>query len=109
MSFTLTISVEVILENGTSTVFVGANGSGKSRLAIHIEDHFGKSAHRISAHRALTLNPDVPKVKEEQALVNRKSMHASVRSPMKFWGWRISPKPWIQSYGDIACVESTAF
>lgn len=73
MPFTLTIpasenQLQVILEKGTSTVFVGANGSGKSRLAIHIEDQIGESAHRISAHRALTLNPGVPKISERRAL-----------------------------------------
>ncbi len=73
MTFTLAIPTSdapfnITLENGTSTVFVGANGSGKSRLAIHIENTIGESAHRISAHRALTLNPDVPKISEAQAL-----------------------------------------
>jgi AAA domain, putative AbiEii toxin, Type IV TA system/Protein of unknown function (DUF4435) len=81
MSFNLNIpasdqSFNITLENGTSTVFVGANGSGKSRLAIHIENQIGESAHRISAHRALTLNPNVPKISEKHALNGLKFGHA---------------------------------
>jgi energy-coupling factor transporter ATP-binding protein EcfA2 len=60
--------VEITIEQGTSVVFVGANGGGKTRLAVHIETEIGEHVHRISAHRALALNPGVPKIKESQAL-----------------------------------------
>lgn len=60
--------VEITIEQGTSAVFVGANGSGKTRLAVHIETAVGERVHRISAHRALALNPGVPKIKESEAL-----------------------------------------
>ena len=53
---------------GSTTTFCGANGSGKTRLAVHIEQQLELVAHRISAHRALTLNPSVPKISERQAL-----------------------------------------
>lgn len=53
---------------GSSLVFVGANGSGKTRLATFIENTLKLNAHRISAHRALTLNPAVPKISENRAL-----------------------------------------
>jgi ABC-type cobalamin/Fe3+-siderophores transport system ATPase subunit len=60
--------LEVHVPPGTSAVFVGANGGGKTRLAVRIENTFALNAHRISAHRALTLNPAVPKISEAQAL-----------------------------------------
>lgn len=60
----LTIGIDF----GGAVIFVGANGSGKSRLAINIEESLGEQAHRISAHRALNLNPDVPKISEDKAL-----------------------------------------
>jgi energy-coupling factor transporter ATP-binding protein EcfA2 len=60
--------VEITIEQGTSVVFVGANGGGKTRLAVHIETAIGEHVHRISAHRALALNPGVPKIKESLAL-----------------------------------------
>ena len=58
----------ISIEPGSSAVFVGANGGGKSRLAVLIEANLALNAHRISAHRALTLNPDVAKISERAAL-----------------------------------------
>jgi energy-coupling factor transporter ATP-binding protein EcfA2 len=61
--------IDFKVEPGTSLLFVGANGGGKTRLAVKIEDDLGDKTHRISAHRALTLNPSVPKVSERVALL----------------------------------------
>jgi ABC-type branched-subunit amino acid transport system ATPase component len=58
----------VKLEPGAGAVFVGANGAGKTRLAVEIEKSLGEKAHRIGAHRALALNPEVPKISEEAAM-----------------------------------------
>jgi energy-coupling factor transporter ATP-binding protein EcfA2 len=58
----------IAIEVGSSVIFVGANGSGKTRLAVHIEEAVGERAHRISAHRALNLNPAVPKIRGAEAL-----------------------------------------
>jgi energy-coupling factor transporter ATP-binding protein EcfA2 len=49
--------MSITAEQGSSIMFVGANGGGKTRLAVHIENLLGQNAHRISAHRALALNP----------------------------------------------------
>lgn len=59
--------LEVSVEPGSSVIFVGANGGGKTRLAVRIEETLGLNAHRISAHRALKLNPGVPKISEAAA------------------------------------------
>jgi ABC-type cobalamin/Fe3+-siderophores transport system ATPase subunit/D-ribose pyranose/furanose isomerase RbsD len=61
--------LNIELEPGSSVIFVGANGGGKTRLAVAIEESLGESAHRISAHRALALNPGVAKVSERLALI----------------------------------------
>ncbi len=58
----------IAVDPGSSMVFVGANGSGKTRLAVFIEESVGEGAHRISAHRALNLNPAVPKIRGAEAL-----------------------------------------
>lgn len=58
----------ITVEPGSSVVFVGANGGGKTRLAVHIENSLGTNAHRISAHRALSLNPGIAKISEKEAL-----------------------------------------
>jgi energy-coupling factor transporter ATP-binding protein EcfA2 len=82
MPFSLSIPthddpVAITLEQGTTAVFVGANGSGKTRLAIHIENAVGEDAHRISAHRELTLNPGVPKINENRALKGLRFGHTN--------------------------------
>jgi hypothetical protein len=46
----------------SSVVFIGANGSGKTRLGVFLDDSLSKTGvevHRIAAHRSLALNPDV--------------------------------------------------
>ena len=58
----------ISIEPGSSAIFVGANGSGKTRLAVFIEESVGEAAHRISAHRALNLDPAVPKIRGAEAL-----------------------------------------
>ena len=60
---------------GSAIVFCGANGSGKTRLAVHIEDCLGLQAHRISAHRALQLNPTVPRIDGRAALAGLRAGH----------------------------------
>ena len=62
---------------GETTIIVGANGTGKTRLAAYIEEKLGEpdkktskklcEVHRIAAHRALALNPDVDKISEKIA------------------------------------------
>lgn len=59
---------DISVEAGSSLIFVGANGGGKTRLAVYLEELLGPRAHRISAHRALALNPNVSKISEEQSL-----------------------------------------
>ena len=61
-------ATDVSVEPGASVIFVGANGGGKTRLAVIIERSLAGRAHRISAHRALSLNPTVPKISERQAI-----------------------------------------
>lgn len=47
---------KMTLRSGETMIFIGANGSGKTRLAAYVEDALGIKAHRIAAHRALDLN-----------------------------------------------------
>jgi len=56
-------SIDIPIKGGSSVVFIGANGAGKTRLGVHFERHFMKTGsletHRIAAHRSLMLNPNV--------------------------------------------------
>lgn len=68
---------------GTSLIFVGANGGGKTRLAVRIEEALGEAAHRISAHRALNLNPDVAKISERNALAGLRTGNPNENARLK--------------------------
>lgn len=73
MSFTFNVPnfspdpLAIELTTGSSTFLVGPNGSGKTRLAAQAESQWGEKAHRISAHRSLSLNPAVAKISEQKA------------------------------------------
>ena len=60
-------NLELTLKTGKTTIIIGANGSGKTRLAVYLEEQLGEKAHRIAAHRALSLNPNVAKISELKA------------------------------------------
>src|SRR5262249_13874943 len=72
------------IEPGTSLLFVGANGGGKTRLAVKIEYDLGFSAHRISAHRSLSLNPSIPKTSERLALLGLRTGWAHENSELGY-------------------------
>lgn len=85
MAFTFQIPtptepLEIAVQPGTSVVVVGANGSGKTRLAVLLESQLGENGHRISAHRALSLNPEVSKVSERIALAGLRYGWADARA-----------------------------
>lgn len=55
-------AVNIEINGGSSVVFIGANGAGKTRLGVFIDKTLPASqieVHRIAAHRSLQLNPDV--------------------------------------------------
>ncbi|RRN02377.1 AAA family ATPase [Bibersteinia trehalosi] len=58
---------KLLLNPGETTIIIGANGTGKTRLAVYLEEQLGDNAHRIAAHRALILNPSVDKIPENKA------------------------------------------
>jgi hypothetical protein len=53
--------VTLTVEAGGSLILLGANGAGKTRLGVKIENDVGSKAevHRIGAHRALVFNTKV--------------------------------------------------
>lgn len=60
-------SMPIELRAGLSTIIVGANGSGKTKLAVECERQVGSKAHRISAQRMLALDPAIEKISEAAA------------------------------------------
>ena len=76
---------------GSSLIFVGANGGGKTRLAVQIEQSNLENVHRISAHRSLALNPAAPKISERLAKKGLKFGYAGEDSGTQYksgqrWG-----------------------
>ena len=60
-------AMPIELRAGMSTIIVGANGSGKTKLAVELEKQLGTKAHRISAQRMLALDPSIEKISEGAA------------------------------------------
>jgi AAA domain, putative AbiEii toxin, Type IV TA system/Protein of unknown function (DUF4435) len=61
---------EFDLRPGTSVVFVGANGAGKTRLGVRLDREIGRSGrevHRIAAHRSLSFNDAIDVVSLDRA------------------------------------------
>ncbi len=75
------VPTDITLKAGSSVIFVGANGSGKTRLSEYIETELKLRAHRISAHRAQSLNPNVSKISKEKAMAGLRVGESSVGSP----------------------------
>ena len=81
---------ELTLRAGKTTIIIGANGSGKTRLAVYLEEQLGEKAHRIAAHRALSLNPNVDKIPEAKArqyLSYGISMNGISITDRKYYRW----------------------
>lgn len=55
-------NIDIEAKGGSSVVFIGANGAGKTRLGVFIDRTLSAKqveVHRIAAHRSLMLNPEV--------------------------------------------------
>lgn len=82
-----------IITTDNNMVFVGANGSGKTRLSVWIETQMQNqlTVHRISAQKALNL-PDFAQLKnleqaEKELMLGRSDQHASIQRKMiDRWG-----------------------
>ena len=60
--------LNLLLETGRSIVIIGANGSGKTRLGVHIENGIQtQSVHRIAAQKSLALSDTLNIISLERA------------------------------------------
>jgi ABC-type cobalamin/Fe3+-siderophores transport system ATPase subunit len=76
-------AIPIEIHAGMSTIIVGANGTGKTRLAMECERQLDTSAHRISAQRMLALDPSIEKASEEMA---RNRLRYGYHKPNDFGG-----------------------
>ncbi|MEP5953177.1 MAG: AAA family ATPase, partial [Lentilitoribacter sp.] len=59
---TFTDPISLDIGAGESIVLIGANGAGKTRLGVFLDNNLtrsGTQVHRVAAHRSLSLNPKV--------------------------------------------------
>ncbi len=77
-------AIPIELRAALSTIVVGANGSGKTKLAVECERQLGASAHRISAQRMLALDPSIEKIGEQAA---RNQLRFGYVRPQEFGGF----------------------
>jgi predicted ATP-dependent endonuclease of OLD family len=114
----MTITFNIPKQDGTdgvesitldrNLVIIGANGSGKSRLGIILEQNIIKS-HRISAQRALTI-PDFAQVLNlEQAENSLYYGQANLSNTGQKWGHRWQGEPAIALLNDYNHLLSTLF
>ncbi len=76
------------IDNPGTMVFLGANGSGKTRLGAHIEHQLNslETVHRIGAHRSLVLNPNQSPIAYATAHNNFMYGHPTTRNRRNRWG-----------------------
>lgn len=101
--------LNITVNPGSSIVIVGANGGGKTRLAVHIENVLQLNAHRISAHRALALNPSVAKISERQALSGLRTGYVESENINHRSGSRWNGKMAIQLLNDYDFLVQALF
>ena len=109
MPFTFSIPgphnhTDINIHPGSSVVFVGANGGGKTRLAVWLESHLGSKAHRISAHRALTLKNNVPKINERHALLGLRTGSATDEATVSSYR---SSRRWQRNEATVSSYRSS--
>lgn len=76
---------EQYIENKQSIVLIGANGSGKTRMSVWIDEHnLALNAHRVSAQRSLNMPKSVSPVEME------------VASEKLLYGYTDSNKRWLR-------------
>jgi hypothetical protein len=60
-------SLQLSVESGRSIIIIGANGAGKTRLGVHLENSLGAGVHRVAAQKSLLLNDTVQLISLERA------------------------------------------
>lgn len=79
-----------ISSNG-SFIFIGANGSGKTRLGVWLENHYGNKGHRISAQKSLDMPDNTTPMSvthAEKNLLGGSPKHSGNRNAYR---WRDKP------------------
>jgi putative AbiEii toxin of type IV toxin-antitoxin system/uncharacterized protein DUF4435 len=98
------------LETGRSIVIIGANGSGKTRLGVLIEDAFPPEvSQRIAAQKSLALNDKVSVISLERAQSALRTGYAEGGRQAHRVGHRWNNKPATHLLSDFDALQQTLF
>lgn len=96
------------LDAGRSTLFIGANGSGKTRLGVRLEQSIANNrVHRIAAHRSLAMTDTVKIMGLAQAMQGFTTGHAGDGGHRE--SHRYHGKPAVAQVNDFDNVMSALF
>lgn len=94
---------------GQSIVILGANGAGKTRLGVYIEDKFPiKYVKRITSHRSLSINDKLGAISLERALIGLDLGNPDV-DPNNGRYYRYTNKPAVALVNDYDFVLQALF
>jgi len=100
-------ALKLTLEAGRSIIIIGANGSGKTRLGVHIESQLSAHpVHRIAAQKSLSLNDSINLISLERADHNLRFGHPEAANKQ---GHRWGNKPAIHFLSDFDALLQTLF
>lgn len=101
--------LKLSLETGRSVIIIGANGSGKTRLGVHIEKELrAHPVHRIAAQKSLSLNDSINLISLERADHHLRVGYPEVGQGNKE-GHRWGNKPAIHFLSDFDALLQTLF
>jgi hypothetical protein len=97
------------LRSGETTIIVGSNGSGKTRLGVFIESQIpAKLVHRIAAQKSLSLNDNINLISLERASSLLRFGHAEGNEAFKA-GQRWGNRPAVHFLSDFDALLQTLF
>jgi hypothetical protein len=80
------------LATGRSTIFIGANGAGKTRLGVYVEQQIQSSAvRRIAAHRSLAMSDRLQSISLDRALHALQEGHPDPGGVKSVHRWKEKP------------------
>lgn len=99
------------LEAGRSTVVMGANGTGKTRLGVYLEDQLPPAiVTRVAAHRSLTMSDTLSMISLDRALSGLRYGYAGPGSgPGHRGGHRWQSNPAVALLSDFEFVLQALF
>jgi energy-coupling factor transporter ATP-binding protein EcfA2 len=99
-------ALDLTLEPGRSIIIIGANGSGKTRLGVYIENALSaRPVHRIAAQKSLSLNDNISLISLERADRALRFGHPEAADKAHRWG----RTPAIQFLSDFDALQQTLF